>query len=158
MREAEAAARRPPAGAPDRTDRREIELLTIDPPGSLDLDQAFAAARQGEGYRAWYAIADVGHFVDPGSALEAESLLRGSTLYSPDERIPLYPPILSEGAASLLPGEDRPAVLWSFDFDREGNVPDAWVERALIRSRRRLTYAEAQQEIDPPTRRRDFRC
>ena len=150
LREAAAAALSPVLAGPDRTDRREIDLLTIDPPGSMDLDQAFAAIRDGDGYRVWYAIADVGHFVHPGSALEAESLLRGSTLYSPDERIPLYPPILSEGAASLLPGEDRPAVLWTFDLDREGNVPDARVERALVRSRRRLTYAEAQQEIDSP--------
>ncbi|CAN5848676.1 RNB domain-containing ribonuclease [soil metagenome] len=148
LREAAAAAGRPAVAGSDRTDRRGIELLTIDPPGSMDLDQAFAATRRGDGYRVWYAIADVGHFVDPGSALEAESLLRGSTLYSPDERIPLYPPILGEGAASLLPGQDRPAVLWTFEIDRAGNVPDATVERALVRSRRRLTYAEAQAEID----------
>lgn len=146
---ARVALRAFPAG-PQRADRREVELLSIDPPGSMDLDQAYAATRLGSGYRVFYAIADVGHFVDPGSALEAESMKRGSTLYTPDRRIPLYPPILSEGAASLLPEQDRPAVLWTFDIGAGGLVSEVSVERALVHSRRRLTYREAQAEIDSP--------
>lgn len=146
---ARAALRSFPAG-PERSDRRELELLSIDPPGSMDLDQAFAATRLKSGYRVFYAIADVGHFVDPGSALEAESMKRGSTLYSPDERIPLYPPVLSEGAASLLPEQDRPAILWTIDIGAGGLVAGVSVERAVVHSRRRLTYHEAQHEIDSP--------
>lgn len=151
--ESEAAAvalRSFPAG-PGRADRRELDLLSIDPPGSMDLDQAFGATRLQSGYRIFYAIADVGHFVDPGSALEAESMKRGSTLYTPDRRIPLYPPVLSEGAASLLPGQDRPAVLWTFHLGADGLVAEVSIERAVVHSRLRLTYAEAQDEIDSPS-------
>jgi exoribonuclease R len=146
---ARVALRESPAGT-QRVDRRDIELLSIDPPGSMDLDQAYAATQLDSGFRVFYAIADVGHFVDPGSALEAESMKRGSTLYTPDRRIPLYPPVLSEGAASLLPEQDRPAVLWTFDVGHGGLVADVSVERALVHSRRRLTYREAQAEIDSP--------
>lgn len=146
---ARVALRKFPTG-PGRADRREVELLSIDPPGSMDLDQAYAATRLDSGYRVFYAIADVGRFVDPGSALEAESMKRGSTLYTPDRRIPLYPPVLSEGAASLLPEQDRPAVLWTFDVGPGGLVAEVSMERALVHSRRRLTYTEAQEEIDSP--------
>jgi exoribonuclease R len=95
-----------------------------------------------------YAIADVGFFVKPGSALDRESHRRGQTLYCPDTRIPLYPPELSEGAASLLPDVDRPAVLWSFHLGADARVADVEVTRAIVRSRRQMTYSEAQQEIE----------
>lgn len=148
LEEAEFVAGRRPVLGPDRSDRREIELVTIDPPGSMDLDQAYAGERRNGGYRIYYAIADVGFFVDPGGALEAESFRRGATLYSPDVRAPLYPPVLSEGAASLLPEQDRPAVLWTFKLDSHGTVRSVKVDRSLVRSRRQLSYAQAQQEID----------
>ncbi len=149
-REAEEVAGKTPVAGPERSDRRDLEFVSIDPPDSMDLDQAFAGSKQGSGYRVYYAIADVGFFVEPGGALEAESFERGSTLYSPDGRAPLYPTILSEGAASLLPGCDRPAVVWTFDIDGEGRVTAAKVERSIIRNRRRLSYAEAQAQIDAP--------
>lgn len=148
LEEAEFVAGRRPEIGPDRSDRRDIEFLTIDPPGSMDLDQAYAGERRNGGYRIHYAIADVGFFVDPGGALEAESFRRGATLYTPDFRAPLYPPLLSEGAASLLPDQDRPAVLWTFKLDSRGVVRSVKVERSMIRSRRRLSYAEAQEEIE----------
>jgi exoribonuclease R len=148
LEEAEFVAGRRPEPGRDRSDRRDIQFVTIDPPGSMDLDQAYAAERRNGGYRIHYAIADVGFFVDPGGALEAESFQRGATLYSPDFRSPLYPPVLSEGAASLLPGQDRPAVLWTFKLDSHGTVRSVKVERSIVRSRRRLSYAEAQEEID----------
>ncbi|HEX2178562.1 MAG TPA: RNB domain-containing ribonuclease [Actinomycetota bacterium] len=146
--EAARAAERPAEPGEGRADRRDLELLTIDPPESRDLDQAIQAHREGDGYRVFYAIADLGHFVDPGGALEAESLLRGLTLYSPDGRAPLYPTVLGEGAASLLPGEDRPAVLWDLTVNAEGALREVQVRRALVRSRRRLSYRQAQEEID----------
>ncbi len=149
-REAQEVARRRPVEGPERSDRRDIEFVTIDPAGSMDLDQAFAGTRQISGYRVYYAIADVGHFVDPGGALDTESVVRGSTLYSPDGRAPLYPTALGEGAGSLLPDSDRPAVLWTFDVDARGLVTDVGVERSIIRSRRQLSYVEAQAEIDAP--------
>lgn len=123
-------------------------FLTIDPPKSMDLDQAIAGTRTSDGFRIEYAIADLGHFVDPGGHLDAESRSRGKTLYFPDVAVPQYPRRLSEGAASLLPGKARPVILWSFDLDPAGNVLQTRVRRAVIRSDRRLTYEQAQGELD----------
>ena len=91
-------------------DRTDLELVTIDPPGARDLDQALHIARAGNGFVVSYAIADVATFVSPGDAVDREAHRRGLTLYAPDRRTPLHPPVLSEGAASLLPGEVRLAL------------------------------------------------
>ncbi len=136
---AEAAAARD-RHAGDRRDAREIPLVTVDPVGSQDLDQALCIERTAGGYRVHYAIADVAAFIEPGGALEAESLRRGQTIYLPDEPARLHPEELSEGSASLLPGADRPAVLWTFDLDEAGEVDDFHLERVLVRSRARLDY------------------
>src|SRR3954468_9552911 len=88
-----AAQRTSPAGP-----RVEIPFVTIDPPGSRDLDQAMHIERTGEGHRVRYAIADVGAFVDPGGALDRDTHDRGVTIYAPDHNTPLHPPVLSEGA------------------------------------------------------------
>ncbi|NLF90415.1 MAG: RNB domain-containing ribonuclease [Corynebacterium marinum] len=133
-----AAARDRFAG--ERADVRDIPLVTIDPVGSQDLDQAVHIERTAVGYRVHYAIADVAAFIEPGSELEAESLRRGQTIYLPDEPARLHPEELSEGSASLLPDVDRPAVLWTFELDPAGEVVDFHVERALVRSHARLNY------------------
>ncbi len=102
-------------------DRTDIAFLTVDPAGSRDLDQAMHLSRRpGGGYRVLYAIADVVSFVRPGGAVEAESWVRGQTIYLPDGRVPLHPPVLSEEAVSLLPGGDRAAVVWTIDLDGDG--------------------------------------
>ncbi|MET9787717.1 RNB domain-containing ribonuclease [Streptomyces canus] len=129
-------------------DATDIPLFTIDPPGSTDLDQAMHLTRRGTGYRVRYAIADVAAFVVPGSALDAETHRRVLTLYFPDTRVPLHPPLLSEGAASLLPGQVRPAALWTIDLDADGRTSAADVRRALVRSRARLDYEGVQKTID----------
>ncbi|HEX2202494.1 MAG TPA: RNB domain-containing ribonuclease [Longimicrobium sp.] len=150
-REAEAAARRVASPGPDRVDRTEVPFVTIDPPGSRDLDQALRIERDGEGFRLWYAIADVGFFVDRGGAVEAEAWLRGLTVYAPDRRDPLYPPVLGQGAASLLADETRPAVLFGLTMDADANVTASTVERALVRSRAQLTYAQALEHAEGGT-------
>ncbi|MER5864312.1 RNB domain-containing ribonuclease [Kitasatospora sp. NPDC002040] len=129
-------------------DATDLELFTLDPPGSMDLDQAMGLSRRGSGYRVHYAIADVAAFVQPGGAIDTEARRRVQTLYFPDTRIPLHPARLSEGAASLLPGELRPALLWQLDLDADGAVLLADVRRALVRSRRRLDYEGVQGAID----------
>ena len=132
---------------PDR-DRTDIELITIDPQGSRDLDQAVHITRDGTGFLVSYAIADVAAFVRAGDPVDLEAHRRGMTLYAPDRRTPLHPPVLSEGAASLLPGQVRPALLWTLRLDARGKMTDAEVDRALVRSRAQLSYVEAQAEID----------
>ncbi|MGW7467253.1 RNB domain-containing ribonuclease [Streptomyces xantholiticus] len=146
LAEAEAAAKAPRLPEEDATD---IPFFTIDPPTSVDLDQAMhLERREGGGYRVHYAIADVAAFVRPGGALDAEAHRRVQTLYFPDEKVPLHPRALSEGAASLLPGQSTPALLWRIDLDAEGRTVEAHVRRAIVRSRTRLDYAGAQRQID----------
>ena len=140
------AARR--AVAADRVDRRDLPLVTIDPVGSKDLDQALHIEARGDGHRVHYAIADVAAFVDAGDRVDREAWHRIVTMYSPDHRAPLHPAPLSEGAASLLPDGDRPAILWSVDLDGQGEVTERRVERALVRSRAQLGYEEAQALCD----------
>ena len=144
---ASASVKRPPdLGA--RTDLRDVPFVTIDPVGSLDLDQACAAERRRGGTRVRYAIADVAAFVAAEDAVDAEAHRRGVTVYLPDGRAPLYPEVLGEGAASLLPNGDRPALCWTIELDDSGAPTDWRLERAVVRSRRKMTYVEAQAEID----------
>jgi exoribonuclease R len=142
--ESEAAAAAGPGSAGDRVD---LPFVTIDPPGSRDLDQALHIARRGDGHRVSYAIADVGAFVTPGGALDRESHGRAVTVYAPDRNAPLHPPVLSEGAASLLPGEWRPAVLWTFDLDARGEPTATDVVRAQVRSTAQHTYEDVPAEL-----------
>lgn len=140
------AARRGPRTA-ERADRRDLDLVTIDPAGSRDLDQAVHVVRRRRGWRVHYAIADVAAFVTPGDPVDLAARSRGLTRYLPDGRIPLHPTVLSEGAASLLAGEDRPAVLWTLDVDADGRLERTEVERAWVRSRRAYAYEEAGREL-----------
>lgn len=143
--EAEAAAASP--AAPE-LDLRDVPFATLDPAGAKDLDQAFHLARDGSGYIVRYAIADVPAFVTPGGAVDAAARERGQTLYAADGSIPLHPRVLSEDHASLLPGVDRPALVWTFDLNDDGAVSQFRLERALIRSRVQLDYVTTQQALD----------
>src|SRR3954451_15408970 len=98
-------------------ERTELPLVTIDPPTSRGLDQAMHIARDAEGYVVHYAIADVTAFVSPGDPVDLEANKRGMTLYGADSKVPLHPPSLSEGAASLLPHQVCPALLWTIKVD-----------------------------------------
>ncbi|GAA2475815.1 RNB domain-containing ribonuclease [Streptomyces gobitricini] len=149
LAEAEAAAKDPRLPGRDATD---LPFLTIDPPGSTDLDQAMHLTRRvGGGYRVHYAIADVAAFVTPGGAIDTEAHRRVQTLYFPDGRIPLHPAVISEGAASLLPDRTVPALLWRVDLDADGRRVATDVHRALVRSRARLDYEGVQRQLDTGT-------
>lgn len=130
-----------------REDATDLPLVTIDPPGAKDLDQAMLVRSRGSGYRLDYAIADPGHFIRPGGALDAEARRRGQTLYLPDELVPLHPPQLSEEAASLLPEETRPAVLWTIDCDSDGQPGRVHVRRALVRSVAQFDYDTVRDRL-----------
>jgi len=145
---AEAAAAAPRLPELDRTD---LPFVTIDPEGSRDLDQALHIERSDGGYVVHYAIADVAAFVRPGDPVDVEANRRGETLYGADTKIPLHPPVLSEDAASLLPGQVRPALLWTIRLDADGGRTDVHVERAVVRSTAQLSYVEAQAAIEAGT-------
>ena len=129
-------------------DRTDIEFVTIDPPDSMDLDQALHIERTGDGYTVHYAIADVAAFVQPGDPIDREARRRGETLYAPDKRTPLHPPELSEGVASLLADQVRPALLWTITVDATGEGTGVVCERALVKSRAKLNYAGVQKDLD----------
>ena len=129
-------------------DETSTPFVTLDPAESMDLDQAFFIQRSDDGYRVQYAIADVAAFVEPGGPMDVEAHERGTTLYAPDVNVRLYPPVLSEGAASLLPDENRPALVWTMDVDETGEGTEVHVHRALVRSRAKLDYVASQQALD----------
>lgn len=154
LAEAEETASTPPPG--DAQDLTGLPFVTIDPPGAKDLDQAMllesgrgAAGRGPEGaaYTVSYAIADVGHVVPPGGSLDGEARKRGQTIYLPDRKIPLHPPALSEGAASLLPDKDTAAYVFTIGLDGAGAVIGATLERAVVRSIAQLDYESSQRQI-----------
>jgi exoribonuclease R len=138
MAASETAIRR--RAGPDHRDRTDRPFLTLDPEASIDLDQAFAIELSGGDVVLHYAIADVGWFVRPGDPLDVEAFNRGVTVYLPDRRSTLYPTSLSEGAASLLPDQDRPAVVFTVRVADDGAVRLDGVERALVRSHGKLAY------------------
>lgn len=151
--EVEAAADEAATAGPrgDRVDATDLPLVTIDPPGSRDLDQALFIERRGRGgLRAHYAIADLAAFVAVGDPIDREARERSRTVYLPDGTVPLHPRVLSEEAASLLPGVDRPAMLWRVDVDADGVVVDSGLRRATVRSREKLDYVAAQHATAQP--------
>jgi VacB/RNase II family 3'-5' exoribonuclease len=144
---AEAASKRAPTDHADRTDRH---FVTLDPVSSTDLDQAFAIETSGSDVLLHYAIADVAWFVADGDAIDAEAWRRGQTIYLPDGKAPLYPPVLSQNAASLLPDGPRPAVVFTVRAAPDGAVRLDGAERAVIRSRAKLAYdAVAASDLPP---------
>jgi len=134
----------------ERADRTDLELVTIDPQGARDLDQALAIAGSGDGWTVTYAIADVAAHVAPGGAIDRDTWTRAETVYCPDKRIGLHPHQMSEGFASLLPGQRTKAVLWTIAVKLDGTLGEAHAERAWVRSRHQYTYDELIAE--PPER------
>ena len=151
----EAAARAAAAPRLPALDRTDLEFVTIDPESAQDLDQAVHVQRDAGsgagGYVVHYAIADLAAFIAPGDPIDVEANLRGETLYGADSKVPLHPPAISEDAGSLLPDRVRPALLWTIRVDADGEGTDVHVERALVRSRAKLSYEQAQQMIDDGT-------
>lgn len=132
-------------------DLTHLPFVTIDPETSMDLDQAMYLERAGDGFVVHYAIADLAAFITPGDPIDEEANRRGETLYGADSKIPLHPKSISEDAGSLLPDQVRPALVWRINVDATGEGTDVTVERALVRSRAKLSYAGVQAEIEAGT-------
>jgi exoribonuclease R len=133
----------------DHSDRTAIPFVTLDPTSSTDLDQAFAIEESGSDLILRYAIADIGWFIADGGPVDVEAWNRGETIYMPDERVSLYPPVLSEGAASLLPNDDKPAIIFIVRIGLDGAAALDGAERAIVRSRAKLGYATVRPEDLP---------
>lgn len=143
---ARAAAARPLS---EHADRTKVPFVTLDPASSTDLDQAFAIEAAGGDMLLHYAIADVPWFVADGDPIDTEAWTRGETFYLPDGKAGLYPKVLSEAAASLLPDGPRAAVVFTTRVAPDGAVALQGVERAVIQSRAKLGYESATEDQLP---------
>ncbi len=127
-----------------RTDLRHIPLVTIDGEDARDFDDAVFAEPDGEGWHLIVAIADVSHYVKPGSALDREAFKRGNSIYFPDRVVPMLPEALSNGLCSLKPHEPRACMAFEMWIDKVGNMTRHKLMRGLMRSAARLTYNQVQ--------------
>ena len=136
-----------------RTDLRDIPLITIDGEDARDFDDAvFAQLDQSPanpgGYQAIVAIADVAHYVRPGTALDDEAFKRGNSVYFPDRVLPMLPEALSNGLCSLRPNEDRACLSCHMQVSADGKLLKWRFKRSLMRSKARLTYEQVQSIHD----------
>jgi exoribonuclease R len=133
---------------PTGVETLDLPFVTIDPPGSKDLDQAMFLERVGDGFRVHYAIVDLGSSIPAGGPVDTEARRRGQTVYLPDGRVPLHPTVLSEGALSLLPDQLRRAAVWTIDVDADGKTGTTSVKRALATSVAQFDYEAVQATFD----------
>jgi ribonuclease R len=150
LREAEEAR---PATLQGREDWRDVPLVTIDPPDAKDHDDAVHAQADPDpnnkgGYILDVAIADVGFYVRPGSALDRDALTRGNSVYFPDRVVPMLPERISNDLCSLVPGEPRGALAVRMVIGADGRKRSHSFHRILMRSAAKLSYAQAQAAID----------
>lgn len=137
---------------PTLVDHTGLAFVTIDGPGTRDLDQAVHVELQGTGFRLRYAIADASFYVAPGTALFDEAVRRGASFYLPGQSVPMLPRALSEGLISLGPDVDRRALVFDVTLDAHGTVVDFALERARIHSRAKLSFDDVQRTVDGPDR------
>ena len=133
-----------------REDLRHLPFVTIDGQDAKDFDDAVFAESTGSGFRLWVAIADVAHYVTPGSPLETEAIRRGTSVYFPQWVVPMLPEKLSNGLCSLKPLEDRLAVVCVMDFDASGHRIAFRFLEAVIQSSARLIYEDVATCITDP--------
>jgi len=157
IQEAEKIAKLRPRGEPTaeesqgRVDCRSHCVITIDPDDAKDFDDAICLEHHDKDqWKLWVHIADVSHYVRPGSALDEEARKRGNSTYLVDRVIPMLPEALSNELCSLKPGVDRLTKCVEFLLSNEGRVLNAKFYPAVIRSRRRFTYKEALAVLQGP--------
>jgi ribonuclease R len=142
-----------PVGLQGREDLRDLPLVTIDPIDARDRDDAVYAMADDQpgnpgGHIIWVAIADVAHYVTPGSALDREARRRGNSSYFPDRVVPMLPDILSGDLCSLHEHVDRACLAVRMRIDAHGNKLSHRYVRGLMRSKASLHYAQVQAAID----------
>ncbi|MBE2181379.1 MAG: ribonuclease R [Chthoniobacterales bacterium] len=133
----------PPSAARGRQDCRNTLVVTIDPDDARDFDDAIHVEKTRDGWKLTVHIADVSHYVVPGTPLDIEALKRGNSVYLPDRVIPMLPEALSNGLCSLRPDEDRLAFAAFMEISRDGKIRKSRFAKTIIRSAKRLTYKQA---------------
>lgn len=133
-----------------RIDIRQLALVTIDGEDARDFDDAvYCEPKKGGGWRLWVAIADVSHYVRPGSALDREAQLRGNSVYFPDRVVPMLPEALSNGLCSLKPKVDRLCMVCEMTISASGKLTGSRFFEGVMHSRARLTYNIVAAMLDP---------
>lgn len=125
-----------------REDYRDLFTFTIDPSSAKDFDDAISLEKTAKGWRLYVHIADVSHYVRPGSAMFAEAAKRGNSFYFPKKVIPMLPEILSNKVCSLRPGEDKLTLTVVTEIDQHGSINRQWMTESVIKSDFRLSYDE----------------
>jgi ribonuclease R len=129
-----------------REDLRNLPLVTIDGESARDFDDGVCVVKKpGGSYTLYVAIADVAHYVKPGSALDQEAYQRGTSVYFPQRAVHMLPPSLSTGICSLNPDVDRLAMVVILDYDRRGRLKNSRFTRAVVHNHARLTYTLVQK-------------
>jgi ribonuclease R len=131
-----------PAELEGRTDFRDLDIVTIDGEDARDLDDAVNVIKTDSGYRLGVHIADVSHYVRPGTALDKEAYRRATSVYLVDRVIPMLPQRLSNGICSLNPRQDRLTISLVMDIDPSGQVTDYRLSKGVIRTKERMTYED----------------
>lgn len=132
-----------------RKDFRKTLTITIDPLDAKDFDDAISLKKLGNGnYELGVHIADVSHYVTPGTALDDEALKRATSVYLVDRVIPMLPEVLSNNVCSLRPNEDKLTFSAVFTMNNKAEVLEEWFGKTIINSNRRFTYEEAQDIIE----------
>lgn len=134
--------------AKKRRDMRDTLTITIDPVDAKDFDDAISYKKLKDGYEIGVHIADVSHYIEPGSALDKEAYTRATSVYLPDRVLPMLPERLSNELCSLRPNEDKYTFSAIFQINKQGKVKDYWLGKTVIRSQRRFTYEEVQEIIE----------
>ncbi len=147
----------PPAAVAGREDLRGLDLVTIDGEDARDYDDAVYCERSRGGWRVIVAIADVGHYVRPGSALDAEARERGTSVYFPNRVLPMLPEALSNGLCSLVPNEDRLCLCCELRVNDAGHITRSRFFEGVMRSAARLTYREVGEFLGRPEGRHEPR-
>jgi len=131
-----------------RRDLRDLPLITIDGATARDFDDAICVQKGNDGFKLWVAIADVSHYVRPGTALDDEAFARGTSTYFPNYVVPMLPEELSNDLCSLNPNVDRLCFVCEMDIDFQGHISSFEFYEAVMKSQARVIYGEAQEVID----------
>lgn len=138
-----------PTDLESRRDMREVLTFTIDPTDAKDFDDAISLQELKKGvWEVGVHIADVGHYVRPGTALDTDAFQRATSVYLPDRVLPMLPENISNELCSLRPHEDKLTFSCIFHMDAKGEVLDIWIGRTIMHSNHRFTYDEVQQIIE----------
>lgn len=134
-----------------------MTICSVDPPGCTDIDDALHCRKLKNGnYEVGVHIADVSHFIRPNTAIDKEAASRATTVYLVDKRIDMVPELLSSNLCSLRGGEERFAFSCVWELDSNANIVNTKFHKSVIKSKKAMTYEEAQLIIDDSTKTDDI--